>query len=99
MGTRVQLQTLLETFVDNVFFQPPESLKLTYPCIIYSRSTDVKRFASNNPYNRVLGYTVIVLDANPDSEIPAMVADLPMSDFNRSYRKNNINHDVFTVYF
>jgi hypothetical protein len=70
MGNRVQLQTLLEELIGsrNVYFQPPENVKLSYPCIIYSRGNIGKtQFADDIPYLHKTRYMVIVIDANPDS--------------------------------
>jgi hypothetical protein len=42
---------------------------------------------------------VTVIDQDPDSEIPDKVAQLPMTTFDRWFAANNLNHDVFDVYF
>jgi hypothetical protein len=106
MDQRLQLQSLLETVIgsrndgkDNVYFQPPETVKLVYPCIIYSRSTENTRFANNKPYNNKIGYTIHVIDANPDSAIPEKIALLPMCSFDRSYTKDNLNHNIYRIYY
>jgi hypothetical protein len=99
MAQRLQLHQLLETFADNVYFQPPTNVKLEYPCIIYRRDFADTKFADDKPYNHVLRYMIMVIDPNPDSEIPSKVASLPMSLFNRFYTADNLNHDVYNVYF
>ena len=99
MGQRLQLHQLLETFVDNVYFQPPTNIQLKYPCIIYKRDSADTKFADDNPYNHTKRYMVTVIDQDPDSEIPDKVASMPMSLFNRFYTADNLNHDVFNVYF
>lgn len=99
MGQRLQLQSLLETFVDNVYFQPPTNVQLKYPCIIYKRDFADTKFADDNPYSRTLRYMVTVIDRDPDSKIPDKVAAMPLSLFNRFYTADNLNHDVFSVYF
>ena len=96
---RLQLHQLLETFVDNVYFQPPTNVQLKYPCIIYSRDSLETKFADDKPYNLKLRYMITVIDPNPDSDIPMKVAQMPMSSFNRFYTADNLNHDVFSVYF
>ena len=35
----------------NVYFQPPASLKMVYPCIRYNRATADAKFANNGLYN------------------------------------------------
>jgi hypothetical protein len=99
MAQRLDLQTLLETFVDNVYFQPPTNVKLVYPCIIYTRDFAKTEFANDKPYNSTLRYKVMIIDSNPDSDIPSKVASLPMCLFNRFFTADNLNHDVYNLYF
>ncbi len=99
MAPRLQLHQLLENFVGNVYFQPPTNVHLVYPCIIYSRDFAETRFADDLPYNFTMRYMITIIDPNPDSIIPAMVAKMPMSRFNRHYTADNLNHDVYNVYF
>ena len=39
MGTRLELHNKLEGFLGNkhVYYQPPASVKMEYPCIVYSK--------------------------------------------------------------
>lgn len=99
MGQRLQLHQLLETLVDHVYFQPPTNIKLEYPCIVYKRGFADTAFADDNPYKFIKRYMITVIDPNPDSEIPDKVAALPMSLFNRFYTADDLNHDVYNVYF
>jgi hypothetical protein len=99
MGQRLQLHQLLETFTDNVYFQPPTNIELKYPCIIYKRDFADTKFADDKPYNIKLRYAITVIDQDPDSEIPSKVALMPLSLFNRFYTVDNLNHDVYNVYF
>lgn len=99
MAKRQQLQSLLETFVPNVYFQPPTNVQLKYPCIIYRRDFADSKFADDSVYNHKLRYAITVIDQDPDSEIPNKVALMPMSLFNRFYTVDSLNHDVYNVYF
>lgn len=99
MGQRLQLHQLLETFTDNVYFQPPTNIQLKYPCIIYKRDFADTKFADDKPYNTKLRYAITVIDQDPDSDIPSKVASMPLSLFNRFYTADNLNHDVYNVYF
>jgi hypothetical protein len=101
MATRLELQTLLESLagVSKVYFQPPEDVRLEYPCIVYVKSKVDSRYADNLPYNTHNGYNIQVLDSNPDSLIPSLVAQLPSAKFVTRYRKNNLYHDVYSIYF
>lgn len=99
MAPRLELQALLEDLAPNVYFQPPENVKLAYPCIIYKRDYAQVQFADNNPYRNTKRYMVTVIDRDPDSAIPDKVAALPMCIFNRFYTADNLNHDVFNLFF
>ena len=99
MGQRLQLHQLLETFTDNVYFQPPTNIQLKYPCIIYKRDFAETKFADDNPYNYTKRYMITIIDQDPDSDIPDKVASMPMSLFNRFYTAENLNHDVYNVFF
>ena len=101
MGSRLDLQEILEETLgsEHVYFQPPESLKLIYPCIIYSRSDVDTKFADDRPYSHRNRYQLIVIDKDPDSSIPGQVAMLPMCNFDRHYTANNLNHDVYDLYY
>lgn len=91
------LEDLLET--DKVYFQPPENIKLTYPCIVYKRDTASTEFAGNKPYRNTKRYQVTVIDSNPDSVIPDKVAQLPMCVHNRHFSVAHLNHDIYILYF
>ena len=99
MGARLDLQLLLEAITPKVYFQPPTNVKLQYPCIVYKRDYATTKFADNKPYDVVRRYMITVIDSNPDSTLPGQVAMLPMSAFNRFYTVDNLNHDVYSVYF
>lgn len=101
MGTRIQLQSLLETLLGsrNVYFQPPPSVKMKYPCLVYSLSSIDAKFADNKPYSNSRRYQVTAIDPNPDSSIPDKLALLPMCLHDRSYTADNLNHNVFNIYF
>jgi len=83
----------------HVYFQPPETFKMTYPCIVYERSGIDTWFADNKPYLHVKKYTVTVIDKNPDSRIPDSVSNLLRCSFNRHFVTENLYHDVFTLYY
>ena len=83
----------------NVYFQPPASVKMQYPAIVYSRSRIDQKRADDRLYSMRKAYTVTVIDADPDSGIPDRVAELPLCRFSRHFKADNLNHDVYDVYF
>ena len=101
MASRLKLQTELEELLGtrNVYYSPPASLKMQYPAIVYSRSDIDNAHANNSVYKQEYAYEIIVIDRNPDSEIVKKVSRLPRCRFNRHYPSDNLNHDVFTIYY
>lgn len=99
---QLQIQLLLEELAGEgvtVYFQPPENLKIEYPCIIYKRDLANVQFADNNPYRRNKRYSVTHIDRDPVSLVPDKIADLPMCTYERFFTAGNLNHDVFNIYF
>lgn len=101
MAQRLELQALLLTLLgsDNVYFQPPANFVMSYPCIVYNRDDQSTDFADNLPYKNKKKYSVTVIDQNPDSDIPDKVAALPTCTYNRFFAVDNLNHDVFNLFF
>ena len=101
MATRIDLQNILEELLGsrNVYYQPPESLKMSYPAIVYSRKTIDNSYANNSVYKQNYAYEITVIDKNPDSEIVNKVSKLPTCRFDRHFKSDNLNHDVFTLYY
>lgn len=101
MNLRLELHSLLVSTLGsgNVYFQPPESLQMKYPCIVYSRNRTDDKFADNKRYLHKKRYSVKVIDKNPDSAIPDKIAQLPLCSFDRHYTADNLNHDVYNLYF
>lgn len=101
MAKRLELQVLLEGLLgsSNVYFQPPATVQMSYPCIVYERDYMFGRFADNIKYQHHKRYQVTVIDRNPDSEIPDKVANLSLCEFTRHFVTANLNHDSFNLYF
>lgn len=98
---RTELQLVLEDILGlrNVYFQPPESTRLVYPCIMYSLSSDDDRFADDTRYKNLRRYSLTVVDKNPDSQIPERIKTLPYCSFDRFYTADNLNHFAFSLYY
>lgn len=82
-----------------VYFQPPSNIKMTYPCIVYSRDSADTMFANDQVWHYTQRYQVIIIDAKPDTPILDQLRELPMSLYERHYVADNLNHDVFNIYY
>lgn len=101
MADRLSLQAQLEELLGtrNVYYQPPENLKMGYPAIRYSKADIESRYANNSKYSKFTRYEVIVIDKKPDNEVIQKILDLPYSSYDRHYVADNLNHDVIELYF
>ena len=102
MASRLELhEELCEILgTKNVYFQPPESVKMNYPCIVYSRSGIDSKRANNGIYNSTNQYDVTVIDYDPDSEIPdKLLKHFQMCRFSRAFTSDNLNHTALTLYY
>ena len=100
MASRLELHSILCELLGstNVYFQPPASLALKYPCIIYERDNVDIKYAGDSPYSHRIRYKITIIDYDPDSPIPLKVAMLPSARFATAYKANNLNHDVYELY-
>lgn len=98
---RLALHELLCTTLGSrhVYYQPPESVKLVYPCIIYFRSDLPHRPADDLAYLHTREYEITVIDEDPDSDIVERVSKLPRCRFGRHYTSERLNHDTFTIIY
>jgi hypothetical protein len=81
----------------HVYFQPPPSVYINYPAIVYSLSGINNSHANNMPYSRSLFYQVTVIDHDPDSVYADALSKLPRCRFDRHYTSDKLNHFVFTL--
>lgn len=98
---RFELNALLKEILgsDNVYFQPPPTLTMKYPAIVYAREGFEEKHADDSLYFRRTKYKITIIDKNPDSTICDDVANLPQCKFERHYKVDNLNHDVYSLYF
>ena len=102
MASRLQLHEELCEILGSryVYYNPPESVKMSHPCIRYSLSGVDQKNANNNSYMRKKRYEITVIDLNPDSDIFEKILDnFEMCSFDRSYRSDNLNHFTLTLYY
>lgn len=101
MPNRVDLQAKLERILGsrNVYYQPPESIKINYPAIVYSRTDVDSIYANNKSYVNTNCYEIIVIDKRPNNETIEKLLELPYCSFDRHYVSDNLHHDVLILYY
>lgn len=96
---RIQLHEMLVDILGstNVYFQPPSTIKMKYPCIVYSLANIDSRFADNIPYFHKRRYSVTIIDRDPDSVIRDKMTYIEKCSFERSFTSDNLYHYVFNI--
>ena len=99
MATRLDLQEKLEEALgsSNVYYNPPETLKLKYPCIVYSVENITTVYANNLPYLNTKSYKVIIISRDPDHPAIKEVMKFPMMKHVSRYVVDGLYHDVIII--
>lgn len=99
--TRLSLhEELCEVLGDSkrVYFSPPAHMK--YPCIRYDDNGDEISYGDNTRYSVKRRWTVMIIDENPDSEIPAKLLEhFRYCTKDRVYASDGLYHFVFNLYY
>lgn len=101
MAPRLDLHEILVDILGsrNVYFQPPANVQMKYPAIVYARDYAQTSFADNSPYRFTKRYSVTYISRDPDSVVVDKIAMLPRCVYVRYYAADNLNHDIFNLYF
>lgn len=102
MARRLQLHEKFCTILGtrNVYFQPPESLKIKYDAIIYKVSDRNDLRADDTLYRGLTAYEVIFITRDPDSKIPDMMLGcFTYVRHERTFTDDNLHHEVFRIYY
>lgn len=98
-ATRLELHEILCALLGtrNVYFQPPATVRMKYPCIVYSSQSGTTWHADNYPYDFFDRYRIIVIDSDPDSIIPKKIAKLQGVRAAQPYTSDNLHHWPFEI--
>lgn len=102
MGRRLLLHEELCDVLGSrhVYFQPPESKKLSYPCIVYAKRVGEIRDADDIRYNYIQQYDLTVIDSDPDSSIEDdLVNHFRYCRPDRHFTADNLNHTILSLYY
>lgn len=101
MASRLKLQSELEELLGSrsVYYNPPESTKMVYPAIRYTKKSINTRYAGNAIYSKMDCYEVIVISTRPDDPVNEKIQAMPYCSFDRHYTANNLDHDVYTIFY
>jgi hypothetical protein len=98
--SRLELHALLVELLGstNVYYEPPETLKMSYPAIRYQRTNIRSKRADNSNYSVFYCYEIVVISKDPDISVVEKLLEVPYCTHDRHYRASNLHHNVFTLY-
>jgi hypothetical protein len=100
MGSRVELHNELLDFLPNVYFQPPSNIQMLYPCIVYSKTDKYREFSNNDIYVSKQGYTIVVIEKVPESNIANDIEKhFEYCTINQYYTVDNLSHITLQLYY
>lgn len=100
MGSRLELHNKLLEHADYVYFQPPSGMKMSYPCIVYSRNAKHREYGNDKSYIRMQGYQVTAIDRNPDSFLADDIEDaFPYCAISQYFVNDNLHHTTLQLYY
>lgn len=97
MLNRLQVQTTLKSVVTNVYFQPPESIKIQYPCVVYSLNGIDSIYADDNVYKLHDSYMITYITKKADDTKVEELAMIPKIRYDRLYTSDGLYHHVYTL--
>lgn len=85
---------------NHVYFQPPETIKLTYPCIIYELSGYRTDHSNDEIYRQIKSYEILIIEKDPDSDLRERVMKhFKYCSYSRTYTSDNLYHSVLNLYY
>lgn len=98
---RINLQSELVALLgsSNVYYDPPESVKMKYPAIRYAKTTPDSTFANNAVYSIFDCYNVVIISPKADDPAIDKLTRLPMCRPGRPYKADGLYHNPFTLYY
>lgn len=102
MKERIDLHNKLCEILGNsrAYFQPPESMQLKYPCIVYSRNSDYANKANNKLYMYEHSYQLIYITDDGETDMPLrLLRAFPKCRQGQPYPADNLYHFPFDLYY
>lgn len=98
---RLALHEILVTALGsrNVYYQPPATVKMKYPCIVYHREgSDVLR-SDNGIHRKLKRYSVTYIDTSSSEVVTDLLEEMQYCGFNNKIVVDNLYHSYLTLYY
>lgn len=82
------------------YYQPPESMRLRYPCFVYERNPGYTTRANNQLYHYEHNYQLTYITDDSETDVPLTVlGHFQKCRYERSFVSDNLYHHVFDLYY
>lgn len=101
MATRLSLQTKLEDMLGSrsVYFQPPESIQIVYPAIVYKLDDKDVKHADDDKYLITNRYFIQYIHPDPDDTLTDDILRLRYCSFIGRTVVDGLYHDNYNLFY
>ena len=102
MGSRVELQDILANIErgTKAYYQPPSTIEMQYPCIVYKDKPGEVLKADNAIYRYTNRYDLLYITRSPkQSIIQTMLSRFSYCSLSDIYVNDGLHHYAFTIYY
>lgn len=99
--TRLDLHEILCDVLGsrNVYFNPPASIQMKYPCLVYELIGAQIQHADNLKYQKHRRWKVTLITTDPDDKTPDRLDDIPYSSPGNPFVADGLYHFPYTIYY
>ena len=80
-----------------MYFQPPSTVRMVYPAIVYGVENIDNAYANNGVYLSKKSYSITLINKDPDSELIDKINNLPTARYSTQFVKDNLYHTIFSL--
>lgn len=101
MDRRLKLHEMLVEILGtrNVYFQPPPSVKMKYPCIVYNRDGSDVLHADNELYRHKKRYGLTYIDPSSSEAVTDKLERMRYCSFDNKMVVENLYNTNLTLYY
>lgn len=101
MHSRLDMQEHLQRLLGskNVYFQPPEGMRISYPAFVYDHARRADRFANGSRYLKRRSYYVQYISQTYDEAFVENILDQEYCAFDKYFAKDDLYHFNFTMFY
>lgn len=96
---RSELSAILHGICENVYFQPPASKKIVYPCIVYKLNNLNETHADNGTYRMMDEYNITYITRDPDDANIREIGKLQYCAMTNAQSSDNLHNYNYRLYF